>query len=217
MKKIIFLLLAPALLVGCTSQKTTEEVKVEPTVAVKTEEKPQVKSDSDELDPESVKRVQKIARDKYEAKKGTGLTIEQFKKRFDSNGARLEWTVSNPGTIAEIAFAKDKVANVDFNFYGPKNDLKRASMNSYYGDSAKMDMFSVYLYSFLKETLPNYSQQEIADLFNDSLIKLSEQKQESAPEVIHEIDGKRITITSINEYYMLGIDVESDKNELKKN
>ncbi|MED1666611.1 hypothetical protein [Brevibacillus laterosporus] len=59
MKKIIFLLLAPALLVGCSSPKNTEDVKVEPTVAVKTEEKPQVKSGSDELDPESVERVKK--------------------------------------------------------------------------------------------------------------------------------------------------------------
>ncbi|AKF93373.1 hypothetical protein [Brevibacillus laterosporus] len=216
MKKIISLLLVPTLLVGCTSPKNTEDVKAESSVAVKAEEKqPQGKSGSDELDPETIKSIQKIAKEKYDAIRGLGLTIEQFKKKLDDAGARLEWTVSNPGTILETAHAKDEVANVNFQFFGPENDLKRLSISGYItDDQIKSNMVVAYLQFFLKEVLPTYSPQDIVNLFEDSMNKLAEQKQESEPRVVYEIDGKRLTILKIHN--MIGIEVESDKKVLEK-
>lgn len=144
-----------------------------------------------------------------------GLTIEQFKKKLDDAGARLEWTVSNPGTILETAHAKDEVANVNFQFFGPENDLKRLSISGYItDDQIKSNMVVAYLQFFLKEVLPTYSPQDIVNLFEDSMNKLAEQKQESEPRVVYEIDGKRLTILKIHN--MIGIEVESDKNVLEK-
>ncbi|MED1666610.1 hypothetical protein [Brevibacillus laterosporus] len=74
-------------------------------------------------------------------------------------------------------------------------------------------MMVAYIILFLQEILPTYSEQEIKDLFVDSLARMAEQKQESVPRVIHEIDGKRIIIQRVLKYNMIGIDVESDKNK----
>ena len=144
-----------------------------------------------------------------------GLTIEQFKKKLNDAGARLEWTVSNPRTILETAHAKDEVANVHFQFFGPKNDLKRLSISGYItDDQTKSSMVVAYLQFFLKEVLPTYSPQDIVNLFEDSMNKLAEQKQDSEPRAVYEIDGKRLTILKIHN--MIGIEVESDKNVLEK-
>ncbi|WP_164684956.1 hypothetical protein [Brevibacillus reuszeri] len=181
-------------LVGCSNNQASQVATVEP------QEKVAVQENS--AAPEA-----SIAEQKYHAMIGTGLSLEPFENKLTG----LKWETHNQGSFLENISVSDEDNMVSFNFFGPKDDLKRLSISGieHANSAEKSEATILYLVSFLREVIPKSTDQDAANLIIDAIDRMNKGEQE----IVHEKNGNKIIFSSSKEYGMIAIDVVSAKNK----